>query len=133
MFLGPSLEILLICILWLNSHEHIFLIWLLFPKSTLLFLDKYLTKCLYQICEGGLMITDTGHVLGMNFYGAGHSAHLLPMHVIQSCLAMWRSLGYGALLLFEYKKYCYGVWYKSLSNVYVSHFTCYLLSSYWSC
>ncbi|KAK1381440.1 hypothetical protein POM88_028184 [Heracleum sosnowskyi] len=44
-----------------------------------------------KMCEGGPLITDTGDIIGVNFFGNGDLAHPLPTRVILTCLDMWRS------------------------------------------
>lgn len=53
--------------------------------------DELLTStCRASVkCEGGPLINDTGHVVGVNFFY--NFAHPLPTSVILTCMEMWRS------------------------------------------
>ncbi|KAK1381473.1 hypothetical protein POM88_028217 [Heracleum sosnowskyi] len=44
-----------------------------------------------EICEGGPLVSNTGYVVGINFFGNHLCAHPLPTPIILSCLEMWES------------------------------------------
>ncbi|KAK1381432.1 hypothetical protein POM88_028176 [Heracleum sosnowskyi] len=64
-----------------------------------------------EIGEGGPLVTDTGYVVGINFFGQYQRAHPLPTPTILSCLEMWKSFStilrpWFGIRVLDVKQFC---------------------------
>ncbi|KAK1381428.1 hypothetical protein POM88_028172 [Heracleum sosnowskyi] len=72
---------------------------------------KVISLGIPEIGEGGPLVTDTGYVVGINFFGQYQRAHPLPTPTILSCLEMWKSFStilrpWFGIRVLDVKQYC---------------------------